>query len=36
MATFNPGVEMYVKETCQNETFETLTGGGKSGMIPFI
>ena len=27
MATFNQGVEMYVKETCQNETFETLTGG---------
>lgn len=28
MATFNPGVEMYVRETCQNETFETLSGGG--------
>ena len=36
MATFNPGVEMYVRETCQMKPLRPyLGGGGGSGMIPF-
>ena len=35
MATFNPGVEMYVRETCQMKPLRPdLGGGGGSGMNP--